>query len=165
VTVHRLDQETSGILILARDKTTYSQLNQQFTKREIHKIYEAVLAGSLNINSDIDQGIINLPLWGNPENRPYQTVDFEKGKPSVTKFRVIGKQRNYTRVEFIPLTGRTHQLRVHAADVQGLGVKILGDRLYGCSDNATRLHLHAREITFKHPHTGENLHLQTKTPF
>ncbi|MBD2293411.1 RluA family pseudouridine synthase [Anabaena sphaerica FACHB-251] len=161
MTVHRLDQETSGILILARDSTTHSQLNQQFAKRQIHKIYEAVLAGSLTT----DQGIIDLPLWGNPENRPYQTVDLEKGKPSLTNFRVIGKQGNHTRVEFIPLTGRTHQLRVHAADVRGLGVKILGDRLYGCNANVSRLHLHSREITFQHPHTGETLHLQTKTPF
>ncbi|MFM2061214.1 MAG: hypothetical protein RLZZ507_884 [Cyanobacteriota bacterium] len=161
MSVHRLDQETSGILILARDQSTYSQLNQQFAKGQIHKIYEAVLAGSLTIN----QGIIDLPLWGNPENRPYQKVDFERGKPSVTEFRVIGKQGNYTRVEFIPLTGRTHQLRVHAADVRGLGAKILGDRLYGCNADASRLHLHAREITFQHPHLGVNLHLQTKTPF
>jgi tRNA pseudouridine32 synthase/23S rRNA pseudouridine746 synthase len=161
MTVHRLDQETSGILILARDKITHSQINQQFAKRQIHKIYEAILAGSVTKN----QGIIELPLWGDPENRPYQKVDFARGKPSITEFRVIGKQGNCTLVEFIPLTGRTHQLRVHAADVRGLGVKILGDRLYGCNAEAQRLHLHAREITFKHPYTGEHLHLQTKTPF
>ncbi|MEA5576744.1 RluA family pseudouridine synthase [Anabaena sp. UHCC 0451] len=161
MTVHRLDQQTSGILLLSRDRTTYSQLNQQFTNRQIHKIYEAILAGSLTIN----QGIIDLPLWGNPENRPYQTVDLERGKPSLTQFRVIGKQGNHTRVEFIPLTGRTHQLRVHAADSRGLGVTILGDRLYGCNANMSRLHLHAREIIFQHPHLGEILHLQTKTPF
>lgn len=161
MTVHRLDQETSGILILARDKNTYAQLNKQFANREIHKIYEAILAGFLTR----EEGIINLPLWGDPENRPYQKVDWEKGKPSVTEFRVMEKQGNYTRVEFIPLTGRTHQLRVHAGDVQGLGINILGDRLYSSNTNPTRLHLHAREITFKHPHTGENLHLQTKTPF
>ncbi|WP_353932635.1 pseudouridine synthase [Okeanomitos corallinicola TIOX110] len=192
--VHRLDQETSGILILAKDKITQSQLHQQFANRQVDKIYEAILAGSLNTN----QGIIDLPLWGNPENRPYQIVDFEKGKPSITKFRVMGKQESCTRVEFIPLTGRTHQIRVHSADILGLGVNILGDRLYGCNDDITRLevmcnlgskrtteaqssqrnedgsnilyqshrlYLHAREITFQHPHTGVNLHLQTKTPF
>ncbi|MEB3148459.1 MAG: pseudouridine synthase [Sphaerospermopsis sp.] len=164
MSVHRLDQETSGILILARDQNTYAQINQQFANRQIHKIYEAIIAGSLTTEQG-EKGIINLPLWGDPENRPYQKVDWEKGKPSVTEFRVIGKKGNYTRVEFKPLTGRTHQLRVHAADVAGLGINILGDRLYGCNANATRLHLHAREITFKHPHTGEHLHLQTVTPF
>jgi tRNA pseudouridine32 synthase/23S rRNA pseudouridine746 synthase len=107
----------------------------------------------------------DLPLWGNPENRPYQQVDLERGKPSVTQFRVMGKQGKYTRVELIPLTGRTHQLRVHAADVRGLGVKILGERLYGCNADASRLHLHAREISFQHPQSGENIHLQTVTPF
>lgn len=161
MTVHRLDQETSGILILARERTTYSQLSQQFQNREIHKIYEAILAGSPSTN----QGTIDLPLWGNPENRPYQTVDLVRGKPSLTKFRVIGKQGNYSRVEFIPLTGRTHQLRVHAADMRGLGVTILGDVLYGCNANVMRLHLHAREIIFQHPHLGKSIYLQTVTPF
>jgi tRNA pseudouridine32 synthase/23S rRNA pseudouridine746 synthase len=83
----------------------------------------------------------------------------------VTQFWVMGKQGKYTRVELIPLTGRTHQLRVHAADVRGLGVKILGERLYGCNADASRLHLHAREISFQHPQSGENIHLQTVTPF
>ncbi len=107
----------------------------------------------------------DLPLWGNPENRPYQQVDLERGKPSVTQFRVMGKQGKYTHVELIPLTGRTHQLRLHAADVRGLGVKILGERLYGCNADASRLHLQAREISFQHPQSGENIHLQTVTPF
>ncbi|WP_016952550.1 RluA family pseudouridine synthase [Anabaena sp. PCC 7108] len=159
--VHRLDQETSGILLLAKDVFTYSQLNQQFQKRQIHKVYEAILAGNLIIN----EGVIDLPLWGNPENRPYQTVDLERGKPSLTRFRVIKKEGDYTRIEFIPLTGRTHQLRVHAADVRGLGMMILGDQLYGCSAESSRLYLHARELSFHHPHLGENLYLQTKTPF
>jgi tRNA pseudouridine32 synthase/23S rRNA pseudouridine746 synthase len=161
MTVHRLDQETSGILILARDRFTQSQLHQQFAKREVEKIYEAILAGLLSQK----QGTIDLPLWGNPENRPYQIIDLEKGKPSITKFRVMGTEGNYTRVEFRPLTGRTHQLRVHAADVRGLGVNILGDRLYGCNIQTERLHLHAREITFQHPHTQKILTLKTRTPF
>ncbi|KOP27478.1 pseudouridine synthase [Hapalosiphon sp. MRB220] len=159
--VHRLDQETSGILLLARDRQIYRQLSQQFQQRQVHKIYEAVLAGTLNTN----QGVIDLPLWGNPEHRPYQQVNWQYGKPSLTKYQVIGKEANCTRVEFIPLTGRTHQLRVHAADPTGLGIPILGDRLYGCSAAASRLHLHARELSFDHPQLGERLHLQTKTPF
>jgi tRNA pseudouridine32 synthase/23S rRNA pseudouridine746 synthase len=107
--------------------------------------------------------LIELPLWGDPQNRPYQQVDWQRGKPSVTRFRVMAREGEYTRVEFEPLTGRTHQLRVHA--LVGLGVVILGDRLYGCNTGATRLHLHARELRFQHPHTHATIHLQTETPF
>jgi tRNA pseudouridine32 synthase / 23S rRNA pseudouridine746 synthase len=182
--VHRLDQETSGILLLARDRQIHRQLSRQFQQRQIHKVYEAVLAGVVKTN----QGVIELPLWGDPQNRPYQQVDQERGKASVTKFRAmvvlyerlrqraaspLGEdppsmfaiEKAYTRVEFIPLTGRTHQLRVHAADPRGLGVTILGDRLYGCNAIASRLHLHARELSFEHPQLGETLHLHIKTPF
>jgi tRNA pseudouridine32 synthase/23S rRNA pseudouridine746 synthase len=159
--VHRLDQETSGILVLARDLQIYRQLSQQFQQRQVHKVYEAVLSGLLTT----EQGVIELPLWGNPENRPYQQVDWQYGKPSVTHFQMIAVEGNYTRVELTPLTGRTHQLRVHAADVKGLGVPILGDRLYGCRAAASRLHLHAREICFEHPQLGKTIHLQAKTPF
>ena len=159
--VHRLDLETSGILLLARDKETSSQLNQQFEKRQVQKVYEAVLSGSIKI----DAGTIELPIWGDPENRPYQQVHSEYGKPSITRFRVMAREGNCDRVEFLPLTGRTHQLRVHAADVRGLGIPILGDRLYGCQAAANRLHLHARELSFEHPQLGEWLHLQVETPF
>ena len=159
-TVHRLDRDTSGILLLARDQQTHRQLSQQFQQRLVHKVYEALLSGSLTT----DKGVIELPLWGNPQNRPYQQVDWQLGNKSVTHFKVITRV-GYTRVEFIPLTGRTHQLRVHAADARGLGIPILGDRLYGCCAVASRLHLHARELCFKHPQSGENLHLLVKTPF
>lgn len=159
--VHRLDWETSGILLLGKDKETSSKLSQQFEKRLVHKVYEAVLAGRIKI----DAGTIELPLWGNPENRPLQEVNLQCGKPSVTDFKVIGRQGNCSRVEFLPLTGRTHQLRVHAADVRGLGIPILGDRLYGCSAGASRLHLHARELSFEHPQLGKRLQLQAQTPF
>ncbi|ALF52673.1 pseudouridine synthase [Nostoc piscinale CENA21] len=159
VPVHRLDQETSGILLIARDRHTHSHLSQQFQQRQVHKVYEAILAGAVTQN----QGVIELPLWGNPQNRPYQQVDWQHGKPSITQFQVIAKEGEYTRVEFIPLTGRTHQLRVHAA--VGLGVVILGDRLYGCNAGANRLHLHARELSFYHPLLAKTLHLQAKTPF
>ncbi len=159
--VHRLDQETSGILLLARDRFSHRQLSQQFQQRQIHKVYEAVLSGLLTI----DQGTIELPLSADLQNRPYQKVDIERGKFSLTHFRVIAREKGYTRVEFIPFTGRTHQLRVHAADVRGLGVTILGDRLYGCEAIVNRLHLHARELRFQHPQTGETMHLQANTPF
>ncbi|MEJ1932945.1 pseudouridine synthase [Nostoc sp. NIES-2111] len=159
--VHRLDQDTSGILLLAKDRQTYRLLSQQFQQRQVYKVYEAVLAGVVNT----DAGVINLPLWGDPQNRPYQQVDWQLGKPSVTQYREIATEGDCTRIEFIPLTGRTHQLRVHAADVRGLGVVILGDRFYGCTAGASRLHLHARELRFQHPHSGATIHLQVKTPF
>ncbi|MFN6537478.1 MAG: RluA family pseudouridine synthase [Nostoc sp. EkiNYC01] len=159
--VHRLDRETSGILLLARDRQTHGQLSQQFQQRQVHKVYEALLSGFV----EVEQGTIELPLWGDPENRPYQQVDWQRGKPSLTQFQVMAREGDYTRVEFTPLTGRTHQLRVHAADARGLGVTILGDRLYGCCANANRLHLHARELYFEHPRSGQTLHLEVKTPF
>jgi tRNA pseudouridine32 synthase/23S rRNA pseudouridine746 synthase len=159
--VHRLDWETSGILLLARDRQTYRQLSRQFQERQVHKVYEAVLSGSVTA----DQGAIELPLWGDPENRPYQKVDEEQGLPSLTRFQVMAREGDCTRVKFMPLTGRTHQLRVHAADSRGLGVPILGDRLYGCCAVASRLHLHARELRFEHPQSGQTLHLRVKTPF
>ncbi|MEH2010708.1 RluA family pseudouridine synthase [Nostoc sp.] len=159
--VHRLDQETSGILLLARDRQTHRQLSQQFQQRQVYKVYEAILSGAVTV----DQGTIELPLWADPENRPNQKVDWQHGKPSLTHFQVMAREKDYTRVEFKPLTGRTHQLRVHAADVRGLGVTILGDRLYGCCAVTSRLHLHARELRFKHPQLEKSLHLQAITPF
>ncbi|MEZ2313465.1 MAG: RluA family pseudouridine synthase, partial [Microcoleus sp.] len=160
-TVHRLDFDTSGILILARDQDTYRKLSLEFEKKQVHKIYEAVLSGVTNMN----MGSIALPLWGDPENRPIQEVNWERGKPSVTQFQVIGREGNCSRIEFVPLTGRTHQLRVHAADVRGLGIPILGDRLYGCKADGMRLHLHAREISFEHPQLGNRLYLKAEMPF
>lgn len=158
--VHRLDQETSGILLLARDRQTYRLMSQQFQERTVEKVYEAVLAGVVAT----DEGAIALPLWGDPENRPYQQVDEVRGKASLTRFRVMRREGESTRVEFRPVTGRTHQIRVHAADVRGMGIPILGDRLYG-SSAGSRLHLHARELRCEHPHLGGTLHLETVTPF
>lgn len=157
--VHRLDQETSGILLLARDQQTYRHLSRQFQERQIHKVYEAILAGAVTM----EQGVIELPLWGDPDSRPYQKVDWQRGKNSVTKFQVIATEFGFTRIKFFPLTGRTHQLRVHAADSLGLGIPILGDRLYGRA--TSRLHLHAQELVFEHPQSGQDLHLRAKTPF
>ncbi|TAE39162.1 MAG: RluA family pseudouridine synthase [Oscillatoriales cyanobacterium] len=159
--VHRLDLATSGILLLARDKETSSQLSLQFEKRRVHKVYEAVLSGTVNIEA----GTIALPVKKDPKNSLVQQVNLECGKPSITRFQVMAKEGNCTRVEFLPLTGRTHQLRVHAADVRGLGIPILGDRLYGCRAPANRLHLHARELSFEHPQLGSRLSLQVATPF
>ena len=159
--VHRLDRQTSGILLFARNLETLRSLNQQFQERQIRKVYEALLSGRIKS----DRGTIDLPLWGNPENRPYQQVDLQRGKPSVTQFQLLRHEENYSRIEFIPLTGRTHQLRVHAADPRGLGITILGDRLYGCNAVTSRLHLHARELSFIHPRSQEVIHLQIPVPF
>jgi len=161
--VHRLDRETSGILLFARDRDTYRHLTQQFHDRQIQKVYQAILGGNL---SHQISGSIDLPLWGDPLDRPRQKVDFDRGKPSLTKFQVLGQIGDYTRIEFKPITGRTHQLRVHAADPQGLGIPILGDRLYGCQqNNLDRLHLHAQALSFTHPTRSKPIWLQTTPPF
>jgi tRNA pseudouridine32 synthase / 23S rRNA pseudouridine746 synthase len=160
-TVHRLDYETSGILLLARDRITHRNLSIQFQQRKVRKVYEAILTGVVDSTS----GTINLPLWGDPNNRPYQKVDGQKGKPSITQYKTLSTTDGYTRMEFLPLTGRSHQIRVHSADKQGLGVPILGDLLYGCQSKVNRLHLHARELDFEHPQSGKTICLQTETPF
>lgn len=152
IPVHRLDQDTSGLLILARDTQTYKQLSEQFQQRKIHKTYEAVLSKPIPQK----EGTIDLPLWSDPNDRPKQKVD-HRGKSAITNFRVLTP----TRIEFHPITGRTHQLRVHAA--QGLGAAIVGDRLYGDSNSSDRLHLHARDLQFTH--RGQTLTLKTVTPF
>lgn len=169
LTVHRLDQDTSGILLLARDAPTARHLSRQFQQRQVHKVYEAVLGKAIAI----DRGTIELPLWSDPDDRPYQKVDGSRGKPSLTHFQVLAKTEHSTRVEFRPVTGRTHQLRVHAAS--GLDAPIWGDRLYGRLDrldsrldgecHASRLHLHAREIGLQHPQSGQSLRLRAETPF
>lgn len=155
IPVHRLDQDTSGLLILARDSHSYKHLSQQFEQRQIHKVYTAVLEKEI---AELE-GQIDLPLWSDPSDRPKQKVNYQFGKPCLTYFRVLSS----CQVEFRPITGRTHQLRVHAA--QGLGSAIVGDRLYGNSQGDQRLHLHARDIRFTHPITGETIDLTTKTPF
>lgn len=166
--VHRLDQDTSGLLLLAKDRDSYRQLSQQFQTRQVAKTYIAILAGQLQQES----GLIDLPLWGDPRDRPRQSVNWQQGKPSQTYFQVIGlagAEGEFTRVALQPLTGRTHQLRVHAADPQGLGFPILGDRIYG--ENSThdilreknthfpeeRLYLHAQSLSLHHPQTGQTL--------
>ncbi len=159
-TVHRLDRDTSGILLLARERSTYQHLARQFHERQIQKVYEAILAGKI----DRESGTIDLPLWGDPTDRPRQKVDVDRGKPSLTKFQVLEQIGDSSRVEFIPITGRTHQLRVHAADRLGLGIPILGDRLYGCQTTG-RLHLHARELTFTHPVHADFIRLQLESTF
>lgn len=163
--IHRLDQDTSGILLLAKDRDTHRQLSRQFQTRQVHKVYEAILSGRLDDRTTPACGEISLPLWSDPGDRPRQKVDDQQGRPSMTRFQVLGHTDNATRIQFIPLTGRTHQLRVHAAHPRGLGLPILGDRLYGSAMEGDRLYLHAKEIRFYHPHQDKDLYLKTETPF
>lgn len=162
--VHRLDLETSGILLIARNLDTYRQLSQQFQQRLVTKVYEALLDGVVE-NFPGLKNPIELPLWGNPDNRPYQEVNWLWGKPSITYVHLMDIQNHLTRIEFRPITGRTHQLRVHAVHPQGLDTAILGDQLYSPNSQYHRLCLHAREIEFVHPQFGEKIHLKTPTPF
>jgi len=148
--VHRLDMSTSGILLIAKNEETYVKLQKQFIERSIQKRYVAVLDGIVKQAS----GIIDLPLRVDLEDRPRQLVCYEHGKPAQTRWEVIQVKNKQTRVYFYPITGRTHQLRVHAAHQSGLQMPIVGDDLYG--KKANRLHLHAESITFKHPLSGES---------
>lgn len=159
--VHRLDQDTSGILLVAYDRETHRQLSHQFAQHQVQKVYEAVLEGTPASSA----GVIDLPLGRDPGNRPCQKVDWHHGKPSLTRFQVLSSTPHQTRIELVPVTGRTHQLRVHAAAAEGLGVPILGDRLYSPRPQSSFLHLHARELCFQHPHSGQWVHLKAEMPF
>lgn len=149
--VHRLDQDTSGVLLFAKNSATQFALQQQFQQRKIEKIYEALLEQQPAQTT----GYIELPLWADPGDRPRQKVDFQRGKPSQTQFI----QLNNNHVQLKPITGRTHQLRVHCAHPQGLNNPILGDRLYGTQPES-RLYLHATAVTLTHPQTKQTLHLR-----
>ncbi len=157
--VHRLDQDTSGVLLLAKDFEIYRHLSQQFQHRQVEKFYEAILAGRLEVES----GVIDLPLWGDPCDRPRQSVNWEQGKSSQTRFWLLSNLSDLAQVRFQPLTGRTHQLRVHAADPRGLGVPILGDRLYGSPSEIDRLYLHAQELSVRHPQFLDALTIKSST--
>lgn len=148
VVVHRLDQETSGLVLFAKDKAAHKALQQQFENHTIKKRYIALLDGIVSL----DEGTIDLPVRPDVDDRPRQRVDFDSGKPAVTRYRVLERRGGMTRVEFEPLTGRTHQLRVHASHPKGLNCPIVGDRLYGRA--ARRLMLHAQSITIVHPIDG-----------
>ncbi|MEZ4403736.1 MAG: RluA family pseudouridine synthase [Kofleriaceae bacterium] len=161
VVAHRLDLDTSGLLVCARDLATAVALQAQFARREVTKRYVAILDGDVAA----DRGTVDLPLRGDLDDRPRQRVCHAHGKPAVTDYLVRARDDGRTRVDLWPRTGRTHQLRVHAA--VGLGAPILGDRLYGRGVAAAtqRLHLHAAELAFTHPHTGAALHFELAAPF
>jgi len=157
--VHRLDMSTSGLMLIAKDEETYVKLQSQFIKRTIKKRYVALLDGILEAND----GIIDLPLRVDLDDRPRQLVCYEHGKPAQTKWEKIEVKNNQTLVYFYPITGRTHQLRVHASHELGLKTPIVGDDLYG--SKANRLHLHAESLTFIHPVSKEELTITTAAEF
>ena len=157
--VHRLDMSTSGLILIAKTKEVHKMLQSQFLKRTIKKRYIAVLDGIVKE----DSGFVDLPLRVDLDNRPCQIVCFEHGKTSRTKWEVIERKNNQTRVYFYPITGRTHQLRVHAAHQDGLNAPIVGDDLYG--KRANRLHLPAELIEFEHPVSGETIKVQVDPEF
>ena len=157
--VHRLDMSTSGLLLIAKDEETYIKLQSQFIKRTIKKRYVALLDGILKEK----EGFIDLPLRVDLDDRPRQLVCYEHGKQAQTKWEVIEVKNNQTRVYFYPISGRTHQLRVHASHELGLKTPIVGDDLYGSKSN--RLHLHAEQLVFTHPVTKEIITITEKAEF
>lgn len=156
---HRLDKLTSGIMLISKDLESHKYLQQQFMDKSIKKRYCAVLEGKLTQS----EGEVNLPLAVDEDNRPMQKVDFESGRKALTIWRLVNQNEEKSMVTFIPVTGRTHQLRVHAAHPQGLDSPIVGDTLYG--EKAERLMLHAEFIQFKHPKSREVLIFENKAPF
>ncbi|MBK8701771.1 MAG: RNA pseudouridine synthase [Saprospiraceae bacterium] len=157
--VHRLDMSTSGLMIIALSMEVYQNLQKQFTDRKVKKRYVAILEGVL----ESDSGLIDLPLRVDLDDRPRQLVCFEHGKPAKTQWKVISKTNKETRVYFYPITGRTHQLRVHAAHPLGLNTPIKGDDLYG--NRADRLYLQALALEFLHPVTGEVIRVKGEEEF
>ena len=159
IIVHRLDMATSGLLLAAKTKEAHQNLQAQFKNRTIQKRYIALLEGEV----PLDEGEIRLPLCPDPLDRPRLIVSEEFGKPALTRYRVLERTSGKTLIAFYPQTGRTHQLRVHAAHPQGLHCPILGDELYG--RKAERLYLHAEYLAFTHPITSERIEIQKSPAF
>lgn len=166
--VHRLDMATSGLWLMARGAQVQRILSDAFAKRQVSKRYVAVVAGQLETSLPAgDWALIDLPIAADWPNRPLRIIDAEHGKPSQTRWRVLAydPQADTTRVELEPITGRSHQLRVH---LQAVGHPILGDMLYAPPEvqaRTPRLLLHASELRFAHPATGEALDFSSPAPF
>ncbi len=156
--VHRLDMATSGLLMFARGIAMQRRLSELFRDREVEKRYVAVVAGIL----ETDTGEVNLPIVADWPNRPLRKIDAETGKPSLTRYRVLAQYTDTTRVELEPVTGRTHQLRVH---MKAIGHPILGDALYGDPASSSRLLLHALSLSFPHPVSHARLTLACPAAF
>lgn len=148
--VHRLDMQTSGLMVLARTAKAHRNLSRQFERRQVIKRYIAILEKQIEPAS----GTIDLPFRLDPDNRPMQIYDSVNGKRGVTVWRKLGGSFAGSRIEFTPLTGRTHQLRLHAAHPLGLGAAIRGDRLYGSGQPQDTMELHASYLSFSHPTEG-----------
>jgi tRNA pseudouridine32 synthase/23S rRNA pseudouridine746 synthase len=156
--VHRLDMDTSGLVLFARSLAVQRNLSMQFEKREITKIYIALVAGVIEKNT----GQVDFPMRKDMEQRlpPKHIVDCVRGKKAVTEWRVLERTEHTTRIALFPKTGRSHQLRVH---MQAIGFPIVGDPIYGTP--AARLMLHAQALEFHHPATGEPIRLECPVPF
>ena len=159
--VHRLDLYTSGLMVFAMTAAAHRALSEQFAGREVVKRYTAVVAGIIRG----DYGTIELPFRLDPDNRPLQIYDPIRGKMGITRWRKIEAHGETARIDFTPLTGRTHQLRVHAAHPKGLGAPIVGDSLYGSGADGDRMLLHASFLRFRHPATGEAVEFSSPPPF
>jgi tRNA pseudouridine32 synthase/23S rRNA pseudouridine746 synthase len=159
--VHRLDWETSGLIVLARDADSHRELSRQFHDRETEKAYTALCWGE----PELDSGRIEAPLRYDPPTKPRHVVDFEQGRHALTFWRVMERHGNWSRVELTPITGRSHQLRVHMLTI---GHPLLGDRLYAEGEALQlrdRLCLHASMLALTHPQTGERLRFESPAPF
>ncbi|MBQ3555606.1 MAG: RNA pseudouridine synthase [Bacteroidales bacterium] len=161
--IHRLDMATSGVLLLAKDIEMYKVMQTLFATREVRKTYIALIEGEPKQSI----GEISLPLAADYNNRPMQKVDYENGKEAITKYRVLQTyyidDKRITRLMLNPVTGRTHQLRVHLAHPKSLGMPIIGDELYG--KPAERLMLHAMSVVFSHPVTKQTINIESPLPF
>lgn len=159
--IHRLDKDTSGVMVLALNKPAHAKIAMQFEKRTAKKSYVARLWGTL----EADEGTVDLPIAVDWENKPRQRIDFERGREARTRWQVMSRDGGITRVRLFPLTGRTHQLRLH---MMTLGHPVLGDPFYATGEALTaadRLQLHAEELSFAHPVTGEPAHFVIPAPF
>lgn len=160
-TIHRLDKDTSGVVVMALNKWAHGRIGIQFEKRQTEKFYEARLWGLL----EEDRGRVDLPLATDWERKPRQRVDFERGRNAVTDWQVLAREEKATRVKLMPVTGRTHQLRVHMLT---LGHPIIGDAFYAEGEAlmaAGRLQLHAEMLGFAHPTDGRPMQFVIPCPF
>ncbi len=158
--INRLDKDTSGLVLMSLNREAHAVIASQFEMRTTQKSYVAVVWGSV----EDDEGLIDLPLAIDPDNKPRHRVDFENGKPAQTCWRVLERTGNTSRLRLFPMTGRTHQLRVH---LRALGHVILGDEFYAEGEalaSASRLLLHAEELAFQHP-DGRDVKFTAPCPF
>ena len=159
--VHRLDMDTSGLMVVARTSAAHRNLSLQFAERLVDKRYIALLEGIVSQQA----GEIALPFRLDPNNRPHQIHDPLHGKMGISRWQLMGIEGTRSRVEFTPVTGRTHQLRLHAAHRLGLGIPIVGDRLYGQGQQPGEMLLHATYLAFQHPASGQRMTWESSPPF